>query len=384
MSHSDTSVQHGLRRKKTGKPQTGWWEFPFTCDLQCPYCYADGGRNCLDVAGMLHVGDYIRMLDEAQQLGMDSIGVPGVGEPFFGKYTETTMWFLRECAKRGIYVTLFTTGAHITPELACQLYALPVELMLKCNSLIPEIQDAFVSPVKGRQIHGYGAARDRAIEVLIETGFANYDKCMAEYGRESRMALVTSIMAPKKKGPSNYEEMASILEFCRDRNIIFDCDSILERGRGAGCSLRISGEMIKAKQLELQKLDREKYGRIWEVSKSYLGTTCDRCFHHLYVDYIGNIRPCIGATDVHLGNIRETTLAEAWDSPVMQIIRARKYGGVCGNNCKNFQEELCNCCLGRVACGSNEGEPLTAESILEAGFVNTVGCWNNRPIREEG
>ncbi|MFC1801534.1 radical SAM protein [Nanoarchaeota archaeon] len=359
-------VQDGLGRGADGSTlETLWFELPSYCNLACTYCFANGGES-INVDDLISEEKYTEMLDEAKSLGVKSVGIPGAGEPFVGKNIDLTMKLLEMCKDRGFYTTIFTTGEFITEELADKLFEMPVELMIKCNSLDPDVQNTFVSdPARDRTITHYGQKRNEVLDMLIEKGFNKpFQK------RKSRLAIVTSIMTGLKGGPSNYDEMADLLRYARDRNIIFDCDSVLERGRGAGCKLITSDQMIKDKQLELQKIDRKEYGKEWEISQSYIGTVCDRFAHHMYVNQSGKIRPCIGAMDVKLGNIKTTTLAEAWDRPEMQIIRNRNYKGKCGDECANFEEKKCNSCLGRRT------DELNNDYLLEHGHVKTIGCWN--------
>ena len=305
---------------------------------------------------------------------MDSIGIPGAGEPFFGRNVELTKWILKQCAERGIYVTLFTTGEFITPELAAELFAQPVEIMLKGNSLDPDRQDRFVSdPSRGRIIHGYGEARNRAIEILMTAGF-NDREAARKHGRESRMALVTSIMTDEQDaGLSNLDEVAEIYRFCRNRNIIADIDTILKRGRALECGLQAGDQRIMQVLSALRQIAITEFGDAEaSLSSTYVETVCDRFHHHLYVDVEGRIRPCIGAMDVDLGNIRTTTLNQAWNSQERRIIRDRKYAGVCAG-CANFKEKKCHSCLGRRTPATGE-KRLTKELLLKDGCVHTTGC----------
>ena len=253
------AVQHGLERQNTGNLQTLWVELPGFCNLACSYCYACGGED-VTKDNLLSWGDYENILSQVKQEGVDSIGIPGAGEPFLCGNKELTLKFISRCAEMGIYVTLFTSGEFIDEELADKLCLLPVEIMLKCNTLSPELQDRFVSDVsRGRVISGYGEKRNRAIDILIRKGFNNEKECMEKFGRKSRMALVTSIMTDDDSDLSNLEEIADILRFCRRNNIIFDCDSILKRGRGAKCNLCAGDEQLRDKLLELQKIDKEEF-----------------------------------------------------------------------------------------------------------------------------
>ncbi|HEX8974093.1 MAG TPA: radical SAM protein [Patescibacteria group bacterium] len=367
---SAKAVQHGLERENNGKLQTLWLEIPGYCNLFCSYCYACGGEG-LEKEKLLSWSEYEAILEQAKVLGVDSLGIPGAGEPLLGSNRELTMNIIRKCQELGIFVTMFTTGEFITEKLAEELYELPVEIMLKGNTLDPEKQDKFVSdPSRGLIRKGYGQKRNAAIELLKSKGFNNEEACMAKFGRKSRMALVTSIMTSENGELSNLDEIVDILRFCRNSNIIFDCDSVLKRGRGASCELCTGEQELLNKLRELQKIDREEFKNVWEVSQSYVGTVCDRYMHHMYINQYGDVRPCIGAMDLVLGNMHEVSLAAAWNSAEMQIIRARKFSGKCGDECANFAEGKCNSCLGR------RSNNLTNENLLAKGSIETIGCWN--------
>ena len=367
---SEKSVQHGLERKNTGKLQTMWLEIPGYCNLFCPYCYACGGER-LEKEKLLSWEQYASILNQAKKLGVDSIGIPGAGEPLLGNNLPLTMKIIRRCEELGIYVTLFTTGEFITEQLAEELYELPVEIMLKGNTLDAQKQDEFISdPARGLVRKGYGAKRNAAIKLLMGKGFNNEAQCMKKFGRKSRMALVTSIMTSDSGRLNNLSDVVKILRYCRQNNIIFDCDSLLKRGRGTSCELCASDQELKNKLLELQEIDAQEFGNSWELSQSYVGTVCDRYMHHLYINQYGDVRPCIGAMDLVLGNMHNVSLEAAWNSSEMQIIRARKFSGKCGEQCANFAEGKCNSCLGRRTVN------LTNENLLVKGSVETIGCWN--------
>lgn len=370
---SKKAVQHGLERENTGKLQTLWVEVPGRCNLACSYCYACGGEK-LDTEKLMRWREYESILMQAAHMGVDSLGIPGAGEPLLGSNLMLTEDLIVFAAKYNMFTTLFTTGEFITSNLLeGYIWWRPVEIMIKCNTLDPNMQDKFVSdPARGIIKQGYGKKRNEAIELLINHGFNDEQYSMRKYGRKSRMALVTSIMTSEDGSVTNLKELADILRFCRRHNIIFDCDSVLKRGRGATCGLCAGDEELRQILLELQRIDREEFGNVWEISQSYVGTVCDRYMHHLYINQYGDIRPCIGAMDVNLGNIRNVLLEEAWNSKEMRIIRKRCYHGKCGDECANFAEGKCNSCLGRRT------RNLTNEHLLSMGYVETIGCWNFR------
>jgi len=420
----DVAVQFGLGSALTGDKLTNLWietTKPEHCNLACSYCYAGGGEK---QETSLTQEQWLQTLEQARETGITSIGIPGAGEPFLPVAKERTMKILEKCRDLGIYTTLFTTGEFIDQDLANRLYELPVEIMLKGNSILPYVQDSFVSdPANGRIITGYGEKRNKALELLIETGFNDSQKCQDKFQRQSRMGLVTSVMTdniPKDQealitpkqicefvekmkeyqgqgltesyisalselsntkfdSMSNYQEAAYLQAFARTNNIIFDVDSVLKRGRGSTCHLSPEDQSMKDKFNEIKTIDKEVFGLDWGVNTTYVGVACERPRRHLYINYKGDIRPCIGATGVNLGNINETSLAEAWESPEMGIIRAKKYKGKCAEQCANYTEKdkrtgspLCNSCLGRSC------EELTNETLHDKGYVQTIGCWNFR------
>lgn len=425
ISKPDVAVQYGLGSASDGSVLSNLWlevTKPENCNLACSYCYASAGER---QGNSLGLDDWLNVLDQAKSIGISSIGIPGAGEPFHPGAIDRTLKVLERCKDLGIYVTLFTTGEFITEELADRLYQLPVELMIKGNSLISEVQDAFVSnPAKCRNITGYGIKRNNTLEMLMKKGFNDEEECQKQFGRKSRMAIVTSIMtdnipddqvkpiSPEEihkfagllqdykslgltqayrraisetlgvdtfSNTSNYREIAFLMAYARINNLIFDVDSVLERGRGATCNLCIKDERMKAKFQELQKIDSEVFDYQWGVNTTYIGVACERPRRHLYLDHKGEIRPCIGATGVNLGNIKDTTLMQAWETPEMEIIRTKSYKGKCADECANFVEldsrtgqPLCNSCLGRST------EELTNETLLKTGYIKTIGCWNFR------
>jgi MoaA/NifB/PqqE/SkfB family radical SAM enzyme len=178
-------------------------------------------------------------------------------------------------------------------------------------------------------------------------------------------------MTTEDSALANLHDVPEIFRFCRKNNIIFDCDSILKRGRGTTCLLRTGDEEYRNTLIKLQTIDREEFGNDWPITPSYVGgPVCDRYHHHLYITQYGEIHPCIGATGVILGNVRMITLKDAWDSPAMRLVRNRMLGGKCGNECSNFTEGKCNSCLGRNTTN------MTNEFIETHGYIETVGCWN--------
>ena len=333
----------GKEESKTGLNEI-WLEVGIDCDLKCTYCFNEAGglrkeNNRLDSK------EYLNLLDQFKKMDGGTIGIPGAGEPLTKSNLETTLNIVDFCGENKLHTVIFTNAQQINEKVISKLNKDYVSLMIKYNSSDSKIQDELVN------VDGYTKRRNKNIESLLKKGF----------NKDFRLGLVSSIMNV------NYEEIPKIFRYCRNNNIIPDFDTVLEQGRGATCGLNKEDKKIKEMFEQLQKIDKEEYGISWEISPTYVAGCCDRYKKHLYVTRFGDVSPCIGASlkGIKLGNIREKTLLDLWDSPLMKKIRDKDYSGTC-LECKNFREKKCNSCLGRYV------NKIDEESI------NTIGCWNKK------
>ncbi len=333
----------GRKESKTGLNEL-WLEVGIDCDLNCSYCFNEAG-GVRKEQGTLDINDYFGLLKQFKETGGGTVGIPGAGEPLVKSNLETTLRILDFCGKNELHLVLFTNAQQMEDDLVSRLNQDHVSLMVKYNSSKPEIQD------KLARVRGYTERRERSLQKLLKNGF-NHD---------SRLGFVTSIM------DVNYDEIPDIFRYCRDNQIIPDFDTVLEQGRGAKCGLSGEDENIKRMFELLQKIDRNEYGIEWNVSPTYVAGCCDRYKQHLYVTRFGDVSPCIGASlkGVKLGNVRNNSLVELWKSPLMIKIKDKDYTGEC-LECKNYQEEKCNSCLGRYT------------NRIDEEVINTIGCWNKR------
>jgi len=365
-------VQPGLgttHTKPGGELRSLWIEIPGWCDLFCPYCFA--GTRKVDLnPDNLTLEEYYLLLKEFASMGGKHIAIPGKGEPFYrdsglgADNRKITLEILHYCQEFDICLTIFTTGHWLDEELIKKMEDYNVVFLIKFNSSFPEIQNDLVGMCKeDKRFYDYADLRDKALMQLMKHGYNT-----PRFGKTTRLGIVTSVMT------RNFEELPQLLRFARNNNLIFDCDTILEHGRGK-IFVQEGGvppdDQMKKIFEQLQKIDAEEFSNHWSISRSYIGTCCDRFRSHLYVSSAGDVHPCVGATSIQLGNLRSASLADCWDNPVMKIIRNRCYEGKC-SRCANFKEEKCHSCLGRCT------TDLTESQILNDRCVTTTGCWNFR------
>ena len=327
-----------------------WFEIGGSCHLRCDYCFSssDGIDHCRDNLSLEQV---LGFLDQFKELGGERIGIVGAGEPFHPRNLEDTFVILESMKGSGVHTTLFTTGDLISDRVIDRLdkYS-DMTLLVKYNSAIPQVQDRLVNS------KDYTFRRDKAVKRLRDRG----------YDDGKRLGIVTSIMT------ENAGELVDLLRFARKSNLIFDADTLIPRGRGGSCNLQTPDEQTKALLLDLQRVDREEFSNEWEITGSYIASPpCTRFSYHMYIDKVGKVHPCVSSQDVELGDIKQQSLGEIWDSELMRLIRSHAYQGKC-TTCQNYQQEKCYSCLGR-AC-----ENITTDFLKEKGFVQTKGCFNFR------
>jgi len=364
-AHDDLECETALRSL--------WIEIPDHCHLQCGYCFANTCRNHPHlVKGHLSEADYLRLLGDFAAAGGRFLGIPGNGEPFHRRNRALVMAILRKATELGLSTTVFTTGDAIFYDLdesgeysasvaaapdfsiADELARLDVVLLIKCNSLKPDVQDGLVGQP------GYTEARGRALSWLIE-------RC--RFNERDRLGIVTSIL------PENTGEMLDLYRYAKQNKLKFDCDTILPRGRGKKWREKhdkLSSEDYRA---IYRALDAESHGTM-SSGGSYVGVACDRVKHHLYVDIRGTVYPCIGCVgkteNLALGIIREKSLLEIWNTRKRLLLRENLADIVFGPCawCANFQQS-CWSCLGRVV----ERFEVTDDDLV----LFTKGCFNHKP-----
>ncbi len=288
------------------------------------------------------------MIDEFKAGGGKHMGIVGAGEPFHPRNKTDLYKVLDHAKENNLWTTIFTTADLITDKDLDMLDQYPrITLQVKYNSSYPEVQDKIVNNP------GYTHRRVVSLEKMFERG----------YNDGSRLGVVTSILK------ENLQEMPAILRMARQKNLIFDADTLISRGRGSTCRQNPLDEEIRSCIAKLRKVD-QGFDNYWEIHGTYIASPpCTRFSKHIYIDKTGDAHPCVSSCGVILGNIKEQSLQDLWDHPAMKIIRAHAYTGRC-TTCKNFQEKKCFSCLGR-AC-----ENVTTDYIQRHRHIQTIGCTN--------
>jgi organic radical activating enzyme len=400
LQHSGGGASNLIFDQQHPQLKSIWIEIPDYCHLNCAYCYADTKNEPKSSQAYLSFEDYERILREFKKMGGKYVGIPGKGEPFDKRNWELTKRIIYLCTKLGLELAIFTTGDSIFFDPTDGIAAKPqydkfkyikdknVILLIKCNSLNCIKQNKLVGDKRNK----YAQKRKKAINILIKEGL----------NKERRLGIVTSVVKENKG------EIVKLYKWAEKKNIIFDCDTILERGRGKPYTE--NGNVPSKTELEMVFKKLKDAGAAPSCQGgTYVGCTCDRILHHLYVSVKGDVYPCIGCLkeDVEpqknllkilkLGNLIDSnnfqnkffekslgdlyfphnnpfTLKKAWEHSLRKQLADKHKDtiiGVC-QQCQNFINELCYSCLGR--CISKVEEIDNGEKI-----IHTHGCIHHKP-----
>jgi len=386
VSHCDLKAGENLKSL--------WFEIPDYCHLYCSYCFASTNKNQrAQKSDYLNWDDYEKLLTDFADAGGKFIGIPGKGEPFHPRNLDLIKKIIELAEKLKLKTTIFTTGetiffrpeydsrdgemrvlrADVEPkfDLMNFLKTKDIVLLIKWNSDKEEVQDRLVNT------KNYTKLRERALNLLLENGFNKEDT--------AKLGIVTSILKDNKT-----EIVDLYRKYHKEKGLIFDCDTILPKGRGNDY-LDDNKDDLTHEELKdiFAKLKAE--GAILTCQGgTYVGVACDRILHHLYVSIRGEVYPCIGCFDdddeiknetksgLFLGKINEgegKNILDFWKKPIRTKLRTdidEVFDGVC-KKCRNFKDKTCYSCLGR--CVDKVELDEKEENIL----ITTHGCTNHIP-----
>jgi radical SAM protein with 4Fe4S-binding SPASM domain len=282
------------------------------CNLRCLYCYLATGRR---LKNELNLKEYKLIIDQAVDMGTKVITIAGYGEPFCDK----NLWkILQYIHRRHLYLILSTNNTLVTKEVARRLFEMDVSIIATLNSMKPDVQNRLA----GKQ---YVHKKIRqGLHNLLEAGFNG--------GNPTRIAVDLFMMK------DNYEEMPDLFRYARYNNIFPFVCRLLCSGRAKENSLDVTDEEFKDMMYQILEIDKNEFGYSWIPHPPYAGSLCQNIYYSMVVGVEGEVRPCYGVF-INVGNIREKSLMELWNNPLLVKMRnIKKYiKGKC-QDCKIVEE----------------------------------------------
>ena len=281
---------------KNGTLLTAQIENTNICNCDCEYCFRGGNPPDKDArfGNEITKEQLLQTIDEMSNLGVRTINIIGAGEPLMDKGLEGLLAHISEL---GIIPILATNGSRITPDLVKAFEKYQTSVILKLNSLNPELQNKLV------RRSWFAEKRDYGLRLLLEAGFNQPNE-----NYRTRLGI-NSIVFQENKG-----EILDILSFCRDNNMMPVMSTFIPAGR---TKERTDQEVSMGEFLEIskraRKMDREKYGIEYDKLLPYLGgVPCTQCGKSsIYLTISGDIFDCPGQLHSY-GNIKDTSITEAF------------------------------------------------------------------------
>ncbi|MGB8216850.1 MAG: radical SAM protein [Candidatus Methanoperedens sp.] len=308
------------------------------CDLNCIYCYTDAGKIS---PNELSLDETLNVVDQAFELGVESIVIIGAGEP-----TQSPFFFeiIEYIYSKKITPVVFTNGTQITKDIAIFLYKKNCSIIIKLDSLIPQIQDFLANE------QGTFKKIQEGLRNLIQAGFTKVDDT-------KKLRLGISFVTTKK----NIDGIINIWKFCRNNNIYPNQEILTPDGRGRNiCELIPSTGELKKLKLKLLEIDRFEYGYDWLPYTPLTGCGCLQFLYSLCIDIEGYVMPCAGVK-IRKENIRDKLLKEILNTELFQFFRHidKNLKGKC-SNCEYISE--CIGCRGSAyTMGINQNkDPIEA------------------------
>jgi radical SAM protein with 4Fe4S-binding SPASM domain len=342
LGFSDDEIAECLKKKGLLSIEL---EFTKKCNLRCLYCYSSAGEP---LENELSLDELRSVISQAKELGAKKIILLGGGEPLLYQGMTDIIEYINFL---GFQQALFTNGTLITADMAKFLYKNRVSVVIKSNSRKPEIQDFLAG------VNGAFKNIKRGLQLLMDAGYPD----------KNHMLGIQTVICRQ-----NIHELPSMWIWARERGIIPYFEILTYQGRARkNPDLTVSALEINAIFKQLEMVDRERFGILWESRPTIAAFTCKRHLYSCLVNSQGYVQPCTGI-DISVGNIRESHLADILgNSPVISNLRNiyKKIEGVC-KACEHSHE--CYGCRGNAY--QMTGNYLASDPT----------CWKCDKARDEG
>lgn len=294
-------------------------DFGRKCSLSCPTCFRRSNSVDDDAHNDLDYDLLLKVLKDAQGIGLKSIKICGAGEPL---ENPLILRFARDLTDIGIGIAIFTKG-HILGDdsriadiyhcygikdavtLCREFFKLKTSFLVSFQSAYNNIQDQLVG-----SIDGYSLKRNRALELLTEVGF---NKTMP-----TRLAVCSNPITSL-----NYQEIFDIYVYARKRNILPVTAALMVSGKQFNNGFLHDTDVTNTEKEEL-------FQKIYEYNLEYGYNTKEQLFEDgiscmpgihpcnqiavgLYLTSNGNIIRCPGDSGKPLGNVQEESIVSIWD-----------------------------------------------------------------------
>ena len=258
-------------------------EFTKKCNLRCLYCYANAGES---VENELSIDEIKSVIRQAKEMGAMKIILLGGGEPLI---YHGLLDVVRYIISIGLQQVLFTNGTFITKKMARFLFKNRVAVVIKSNSLKPEVQDKLAG------VTGAFTNIRKGLQHLMEAGYPDND---------IMLGIQTVICR------QNIDELPAMWIWARQNGIVPYFETLKQQGRAKeNNDLIVSMDEVKAVFELIERIDKDEFNIIWKARPTIAAFSCKRHLYSCLVNSQGFVQPCTGI-DILVENVREKPLKE--------------------------------------------------------------------------
>jgi radical SAM protein with 4Fe4S-binding SPASM domain len=308
------------------------------CNYSCRYCYA---AHSYDKAPTLTFDEITDIIKQGKELGAKKIIILG-GEPTIYPYFLELIDFINS---EKLQTEVFTNGSMITPELSKILYKKNVRVVLKLNSLNPEIMGLLT----GRSDSLSNSLN--AIKYLKEAGYPD----------DSHLLGASTVICK-----NNFSEIIDLWIWLKNQKVTPYLEIITPQGKAKeDAELLVEPKVLEELFQKIAAIDYELYGNKWDIQPPLVASKCLRNLYSCLIDSYGNVKPCVGV-NITCGNIKETPLKDIIsNNSIIQDLR--NYKNKIIGPCKKC-DKLPECYGCRGAAYQLTGNPLASDPL----------CWKNQ------
>ncbi|OGO21136.1 MAG: hypothetical protein A2144_01985 [Chloroflexi bacterium RBG_16_50_9] len=178
------------------------------CNMRCIYCYTSGGCKEAghDTGASMTLSDYEKAIRDSAALGAESAIIVGVGETMLDKKLRKIIEMI---SREGMYPLIFTNGTRLDRKTAQFLFDHNTTVYLSLDSTREDVFNRITAS------KGLFPKVMEGIDNCVAVGFG---KITTRNGYQvTDFAINTMLMR------ANADHIEEIVQFCRDRNILFTC-----------------------------------------------------------------------------------------------------------------------------------------------------------------
>jgi len=305
-------------------PITVFGAFTYRCNLKCSHCYQEAGPP---LENEMTREEALSIIEDLARAGASNLSISG-GEVFL---RDDAFELVEYASSLGLRTLVVSNGYSVTDETVKTLKTCGLDYMaISIDSMNPDVHDAF---------RGRSGSLEHAVNAVHHT---------------VKAGLVSSVRTTAMT--FNYDDIPRVFDWCIENDVD---EFVLFQGVGVGRATTIKGQLIThddflrmghtlkeyEKKVENLRVYLPRAGIPYIIcslphgfsSEAYmpfslsgliLTNSCLAGYNVLLLPD-GSIAPC-SYFPHPVENLKEKSIREAYQNPLLQALRERNFKGVCG------------------------------------------------------